>query len=81
MDEFLAVVGVQAMKYAIRSGIALTSNYALGQCSRLLKTVEDKKLCSQLKTLRKLLDSKIKVSLFLSISPLLFTKPTLTGVR
>ncbi|KAH6894325.1 RanGTP-binding protein-domain-containing protein [Thelonectria olida] len=61
MDEFLAVIGVQAMKYAVRSGIALTSNYALGQCSRLLNTVEDKKLHSQLKALRKLLDNKIKI--------------------
>ncbi|KAK7419955.1 Ran-specific GTPase-activating protein 30 [Neonectria magnoliae] len=61
MDEFLATVGVQAMRYAIRSGIALTSTYALGQCSRLLKSVEDKKLHAQLKSLRKLLDSKIKI--------------------
>ncbi|KAF7536322.1 hypothetical protein G7Z17_g13063 [Cylindrodendrum hubeiense] len=61
MDEFLATVGVQAMRYAIRSGIALTSSYALGQCSRLLKSVEDKKLHSQLKSLRKLLDCKIKI--------------------
>ncbi|KAI5464768.1 RanGTP-binding protein-domain-containing protein [Mariannaea sp. PMI_226] len=61
MDEFLAVVGVQAMRYAIRSGIALTSTYALGQCSRLLKSVEDKKLHSQLEALRKLLDVKIKI--------------------
>ncbi|KAH7175674.1 RanGTP-binding protein-domain-containing protein [Dactylonectria macrodidyma] len=61
MDEFLATVGVQAMRYAIRSGIALTSTYALGQCSRLLKSVEDKKLHSQLKSMRKLLDCKIKI--------------------
>ncbi|KAM4062847.1 ranGTP-binding protein [Hirsutella rhossiliensis] len=61
MDEFLATVGVQAMRYAIRSGVALTSTYALGQCSRLLKSVDDKKLYAELKTLQTLLDSKMKV--------------------
>ncbi|EHK23672.1 uncharacterized protein TRIVIDRAFT_148896 [Trichoderma virens Gv29-8] len=61
MDDFLAAVGVQAMRYAIRSGIALTSSYAIGQCSRLLKAVDDKHLHSELRTLQKHLDSKIKV--------------------
>lgn len=61
MDEFLATVGVQAMRYAIRSGIALTSTYALGQCSRLLKSVEDKDIVSELKSLQSHLDCKIKV--------------------
>ncbi|KAM0556893.1 hypothetical protein ACHAPJ_005566 [Fusarium lateritium] len=61
MDEFLATVGVQAMRYAIRSGIALTSSYALGQCSRLLKSVEDKAVHAELKSLQNLLDSKIKI--------------------
>lgn len=61
MDEFLATVGVQAMRYAIRSGIALTSSYAIGQCSRLLKSVEDKAVHAELKSLRNLLDNKIKV--------------------
>lgn len=61
MDEFLAAVGVQAMRYAIRSGIALTSSYAINQCSRLLKAVDDKGLHSELRILQKHLDSKIKV--------------------
>ena len=61
MDEFLATVGVQAMRYAIRSGIALTSSYAISQCSRLLKSVEDKAVHAELKSLRNLLDNKIKV--------------------
>ncbi|KAF7559085.1 hypothetical protein G7046_g5081 [Stylonectria norvegica] len=61
MDEFLATVGIQAMRYAIRSGIAVTSSYALGQCSRLLKAVEDKNIFSELKAARKLLDNKIKI--------------------
>lgn len=62
MDEFLAAVGVQAMRYAIRSGIALTSTYAINQCSRLLKSVEDKSISTELKSLQNLLNSKIKVS-------------------
>ncbi|PTB69121.1 Ran-binding-domain-containing protein [Trichoderma citrinoviride] len=61
MDDFLAAVGVQAMRYAIRSGIALTSSYAISQCSRLLKAVDDKSLHAELRTLQKHLDSKIKV--------------------
>ncbi|KAF4946818.1 hypothetical protein FGADI_10847 [Fusarium gaditjirri] len=61
MDEFLATVGVQAMRYAIRSGIALTSSYAVGQCSKLLKSVEDKAVHAELRSLRNLLDSKIKI--------------------
>lgn len=60
MDALLSKLGVHAMNYAIRSGIALTSTYAISQCSRLLKTVDDKDVHSQLKTLQKLLDSKIK---------------------
>ncbi|KAL7787919.1 RanGTP-binding domain-containing protein [Trichoderma ceciliae] len=61
MDDFLAAVGVQAMRYAIRSGIALTSSYAISQCSRLLKAVDDKNLHSELRLLQKRLDCKIKV--------------------
>ncbi|KAL7962269.1 RanGTP-binding domain-containing protein [Trichoderma compactum] len=61
MDEFLAAVGIQAMRYAIRSGIALTSSYAISQCSRLLKVVDDKGLHSELRILQKHLDGKIKV--------------------
>ncbi|KND90518.1 Ran-specific GTPase-activating protein 30 [Tolypocladium ophioglossoides CBS 100239] len=61
MDEFLATVGVHMLNYSIRSGIALTSSYALNQCARLLATVDDKNLYLELRTLQKLLDSKIKI--------------------
>ncbi|RSL63571.1 hypothetical protein CEP54_005105 [Fusarium duplospermum] len=61
MDDFLAAVGVQAMKYAIRSGVALTSTYALGQCSRLLKSVEGRAVYAELESLQSTLDSKIKI--------------------
>ncbi|KAL9483829.1 hypothetical protein ACSS6W_002618 [Trichoderma asperelloides] len=61
MDDFLAAVGAQAMRYAIRSGIALTSSYAINQCSRLLKAVDDKSLHSELRLLQKQLHGKIKI--------------------
>ncbi|KAM0466236.1 hypothetical protein ACHAPV_001193 [Trichoderma viride] len=61
MDDFLAAVGAQAMRYAIRSGIALTSSYAIKQCSRLLKAVDDKNLQSELRVLQRQLDGKIKI--------------------
>ncbi|GKT44070.1 RanBP-type and C3HC4-type zinc finger-containing protein 1 [Colletotrichum spaethianum] len=47
---------------AIRSGIALTSTYAFSQCSRLMKTVDDRAVRSDIKKLQKRLDSKIKLS-------------------
>lgn len=65
MDDFLAAVGAQAMRYAIRSGIALTSSYAINQCSRLLKVVDDKNLQSELRLLQKQLNGKIKVLKFI----------------
>lgn len=46
---------------AVRSGLALTSSYAIGQCSRLLKTVDDRATRSELKALQTKLDSKIKI--------------------
>lgn len=65
MEELLATIGSQAMKYAIRSGIALTSRYALGQCTRLLSAVDEQDIPgrekSELASLQKLLESKIKV--------------------
>lgn len=46
---------------AVRSGLALTSTYAIGQCSRLLKTVDDRATRTELKALQTKLDSKIKI--------------------
>lgn len=62
MDEFLARLGVQAVNYAMRCGIALTSSFAMQQCSRLLKTVDNKAQYAELRALQKALDNKIKVS-------------------
>ena len=61
MDALLSRLGVQAINYAIRSGLAVTSSYAISQCSRLLKSVDDKSLYKELETLRELLDAKIRV--------------------
>lgn len=61
MDALLARLGAQAVNYAIRSGIALTSTYAVGQCSRLLKTIDDRAVHHEFKILRDQLDSKIKI--------------------
>ncbi|KAJ0167411.1 putative ATP-dependent helicase [Colletotrichum tanaceti] len=61
MDALLARLGAQAMNMAIRSGIALTSTYAFSQCSRLMKTVDDRAVRSDIKRLQKRLDSKIKI--------------------
>lgn len=61
MDVLLARLGAQAMNMALRSGLALTSTYAIGQCSRLLKTVDDRKVRSELKLLQEQLNSKIKI--------------------
>ncbi|KAK1999448.1 RanGTP-binding protein [Colletotrichum falcatum] len=61
MDALLARLGAQAMNMAIRSGIALTSTYAFSQCSRLMKTVDDRAVRIEIKKLQKRLDSKIKI--------------------
>ncbi|KAK3292557.1 RanGTP-binding protein-domain-containing protein [Chaetomium fimeti] len=61
MDALLQTLGVQTFNFAVRSGIALTSRYAVQQCSRLLKSINDKAVRSEFKTLQKLLDNKIKI--------------------
>lgn len=65
MDALLSRLGVQAMNYAIRSGLAVTSTYAISQCSRLLKSVDDRSLRAELESLQKLLEGKIRVSMTL----------------
>ncbi|KUI52460.1 Ran-specific GTPase-activating protein 30 [Cytospora mali] len=61
MDALLGRLGAHAVNYAIRSGIALTSSYAIGQCSRLLKTVDDRSVRAELKSLQDQLNGKIKI--------------------
>lgn len=61
MEQFLSLVGMQAVKLAVRSGIALTSTYALKQYSTFLKTVDDDQLYVEFKALKDALDHRIKV--------------------
>lgn len=61
MEHLLTTIGNQAVNYAIRQGVALTSRYAVSQCSRLLTTVDDQQTYSRLVALQKQFDSKIKV--------------------
>ncbi|KAK4044255.1 RanGTP-binding protein-domain-containing protein [Parachaetomium inaequale] len=61
MDALLQTLGAQTVSFAIRSGLALTSRYAVQQCSRLLKSVNDRAVRAELKALQKLLDSRIKI--------------------
>ncbi|KAK4145245.1 RanGTP-binding protein-domain-containing protein [Dichotomopilus funicola] len=61
MDALLQTLGAQTFNFAVRSGIALTSKYAVQQCARLLKSVNDKAIRSELRALQRVLDSKIKI--------------------
>lgn len=61
MEQFLSLVGMQAMKLAVRSGMVFTSSYALKQYSQFLTTVNDRQLFDELRSLQTDLDSKIKV--------------------
>ena len=61
MDTLLARLGAQAMNMAIRSGITITSAYAIQQYGRLVATVDDKSILSELKSYQKLLNSKINI--------------------
>jgi hypothetical protein len=65
MDALLASLGMYAIncaaRLAVKNGVALTARHATQQCSRLLKTINDRGDRAKLKKLQKLLDSKIKV--------------------
>ena len=60
MDILLQKVTQQAMTYAIRSGIAITSSFAVNQCSRLVKSVKSEER-DELTRLQHRLDSKIRI--------------------
>ncbi|KAK3381587.1 RanGTP-binding protein-domain-containing protein [Podospora didyma] len=61
MDLFLASLGAQAYSLIQKRVLTFTSTYALEQCSRLLKTVNDKALRKELRSLQKQLDHKIRI--------------------
>lgn len=66
MDEFLGRLGIQAVNYAMRCGIALTSTFAMQQCSRLLKSVDNSSQYLELQALQRKLDSRIKVGVYIT---------------
>ncbi|KAG9238754.1 RanGTP-binding protein-domain-containing protein [Amylocarpus encephaloides] len=61
MDAFLGKITQHAVNYAIRSGISLTTAFALNQTSRLLRTVEDDGSRKELGKLQERLDGKIRI--------------------
>ena len=61
MDIFLGKVTAQAMNYAIRSGITITTTYAIKQCGRLLKETPRSQQRSELLHLQLRLESKIRI--------------------
>lgn len=77
MDGFLALIKAQAIKYAVNSGIILTSGYASKQFSRLLCTIEDSDLYAQLHDLQRVLDEKFKVPPLEATPQLLLSRLTL----
>jgi RanGTP-binding protein len=60
MEGFLSTITQHAMNYAIRSGIAITSGFAIKQCSRLLHTVDGRER-DQIVALQRRLESKIRI--------------------
>lgn len=50
-----------AGRLAVKNGVAYTAQYTTKQCSRLLKTVDDRGDRAELKKLQMLLNSNIKV--------------------
>lgn len=61
MDVFLARVTGQAMNFAIRSGITITTTYAVKQCGRLLKETPRSQQRDELVQLQLRLGSKIRI--------------------
>lgn len=61
MDLLLSRVTQQAVQYAIRSGISITTGYAIKNCSRLLQQAPRGKEREELRLLQSRLESKIRV--------------------
>jgi hypothetical protein len=61
MEALLARLGTQAVNVALKSGLSITSALAVQHFSKLLKTVDDKAMREELKSLQDLLSSKMKV--------------------
>jgi hypothetical protein len=63
MDELLELLGRSAVNQILKFGISSTSSYAVQQVSRLVRSVDDRGLRRELKTLQKRLSDNIKASL------------------
>ncbi|GAB7363406.1 hypothetical protein MBLNU230_g3683t1 [Neophaeotheca triangularis] len=61
MDILLSKVTQQAMNYAIRSGVTLTTTYAISSCRRLLKETPKGSQREELMRLQLKLESKIRI--------------------
>jgi len=61
MDILLGKVTQQAMNYAIRSGVTITTGYALKQCGRLLQEAPRSKDREELARLQRRLEGKIRI--------------------
>ncbi|EME89036.1 uncharacterized protein MYCFIDRAFT_201760 [Pseudocercospora fijiensis CIRAD86] len=61
MEILLSRVTQQAVHYAIRSGISITTGYALKECGRLLKQAPKSRDREELRQLQFRLESKIRV--------------------
>ena len=61
MDVLLSKVTQHAMNYAIRSGITITTGYALKQCGRLVKEAPKGKEREELARLQVRLEGKIRI--------------------
>ncbi|KAF2760356.1 Ran-binding-domain-containing protein [Pseudovirgaria hyperparasitica] len=61
MEVLLSKVTQQAMNYAIRTGITITSGFAIQQCGRLLKSVKSSSDKTELVNLQMRLESKIRI--------------------
>ena len=61
MDVFLGSVTKQAMNYAVRSGIALTSGYVIKQSSRLLANAPKSDVRDEVDLLQQRLQHKIRI--------------------
>jgi len=61
MDIFVNRVSQQAVSFAIRSGIVVTSKFAIRQCGRYISAIKGKDR-KELKTLQERLETKIKAS-------------------
>ncbi len=61
MDVLLGRVTSQAMNYAIRSGVTITTTYAIKQCARYLKETPRSQARDELRQLQLRLESKIRI--------------------